>query len=63
MTHQMVRSWLRSGAITENRIIPQDRYLLLASSQKQISLTQLPSLGPGALFAPARLQLPAAKLT
>ena len=59
---QMVRSWLRSGVITENRIIPQDRYLLLASLQKQISLTQLPTLGPGALFAPARPQFPAAKL-
>ena len=53
-------SWLRNGAM-ENRIILQVRYLLLGSSQKRISLTQLPSLGPGALFAPARLQLLAAK--
>ena len=63
MTHWMLRSWLHYGAITENRIIPQDRYLLLASSQKQISLTQLPSLVPDARFVPARRQFLAAKLT
>lgn len=63
MTHQMVRSWLRSGAITENRIIPQVRYLLLGSSQKQISLTQLPRFIPGALLAPARTRASAAKFT
>ena len=34
---------LRSGAMAENRIILQVRYLLLGSSQKRISLTQLPS--------------------
>jgi hypothetical protein len=58
----MVRSWLHSGAIKENRIIPQVRYLLLGSSQKQISLTQLPNLLPDALVAPARLGILAAKL-
>jgi hypothetical protein len=61
MKHQMVRSWLRSGAITEKRIIPPVRYLLLGSSQKQISLTQLASLLPGALVAPARPDILAAK--
>ena len=63
MTYQMVRNWLRSGAVAQNRIILQVRYLLLASSQKQISLTQLPSGGHVALLAPARSRVSAAKLT
>ena len=61
MTHQMLRSWLHNGAIT-NRIILQVRYLLLGSSQKQISLTQLPNSSPDALLAPAQLGILAAKL-
>jgi hypothetical protein len=61
MKHQMVRSWLRSGAMTKTKIIQQVRYLLQGSSQKQISLTQLASLLPGALVAPARPDILAAK--
>jgi hypothetical protein len=57
----MLRSESISGA-TEYRIILQVRYLLLGNSQKQISLTQLPNLLPGALVAPARLGILAAKL-
>jgi hypothetical protein len=53
---------LRNGAIKETRIILQVRCLLLGSSLKQISLTQLPNLLPGALLAPARLGILAAKL-
>ncbi len=62
MTHQMLRSWLHNGAI-KNRIIRQVRYLLLESSQKQISLTQVPSIGPVAPRVAARLRASAAKLT
>jgi hypothetical protein len=51
---------LRSGAMTENRVIPPVRYLPLGNSQKQISLTQLASLLPGALVAPARPDILAA---
>jgi len=39
----------------ENQDNPADRYMPLGSSRKRISLTQLPSLLPGALLAPARL--------
>src|ERR1051325_9017815 len=57
-----MRSWLRSGAITEIRIIPQVRYLLLGSSRKRISLTQLPSIGPVAPLVLVRLHVCVAKL-
>src|SRR6185295_13389515 len=59
----MARSWLSSGAMKESRIIPPVRYLLLGSSQKQISLTQPASLLPGALVAPARPDILAADMT
>jgi len=62
MTDQMLRSELISGVITEYRIILPVRYLLLGSSQKQISLTQLPNSLPDALLAPAQLGILAAKL-
>jgi len=58
----MLRSELISGAITEYRIILPVRYLLLGSSQKQISLTQLPNSSPDALLAPDQLGILAAKL-
>jgi len=58
----MLRSELISGATTEYRIILPVRCLLLGSSQKQISLTQLPNLLPDALLAPAQLGILAAKL-
>ena len=58
----MLRSWLSSGGMPEYRIILQVRYLLPGTSQKQISLTQLPNLLPDALVAQARLGILAAKL-
>lgn len=58
----MLLSALSSGAMSEYRIILQVRYLLLETSQKQISLTLLPNLLPDALAAPARLDILAAKL-
>src|SRR5687768_3982235 len=57
----MVRSWLRSGALREKRIILQVRCSLLENSQKRISLTQLPG-GPVAPIAPARTGFSAAEL-
>ena len=41
MVHSVVQSWLRNGVMAEDRVVLQVRYLLLGSSQKQISLTQL----------------------
>src|SRR5690242_6475427 len=63
MTLHIMRSWWRSGAPWENRIIPRGRYLPPVNSPKQISLMQLTSLLPGALVAPARLDIPVVKMT
>ena len=55
---ELVNRW-RNG----DRLVPQVRYLLLESSQKQISLTQLPRSHGAALVAPAHTLGLAAELT
>src|ERR1051326_7770908 len=57
----LLRKWLSNGGISKNRIILPVRSLLPGSSPKQTSPTQLQNSSPGALLAPARLGILAAK--